>query len=121
MLSAAVALQNACEGVVMGAPLRLAGVSPLRGLLIVLLTGSAVPLGALVGHLVSTAAVAALPFVLALAAGPSSTSPRTRSSPSPTATARGHRLGRRGGRVPGHDADRRRPAVHARGRRDTRL
>ena len=69
MLSIAVALQNACEGVVMGAPLRLAGVSPLRGLLIVLLTGSAVPLGALVGHLVSTAAVAALPFVLALAAG----------------------------------------------------
>jgi ZIP family zinc transporter len=69
MLSAAVALQNVCEGVVMGAPLRQAGVSPVRGLLIVLLTGSAVPLGALVGHLVSTTAVAALPFVLALAAG----------------------------------------------------
>jgi zinc transporter, ZIP family len=69
MLSAAVALQNACEGVVMGAPLRQAGVSPVRSLLIVLLTGSAVPLGALVGHLVSTSAVAALPFVLALAAG----------------------------------------------------
>jgi ZIP family zinc transporter len=69
MLSAAVALQNACEGVVMGAPLRRAGVSPLRGLLIVLLTGSAVPLGALIGHLISAAAVAALPFVLALAAG----------------------------------------------------
>jgi ZIP family zinc transporter len=69
MLAAAVALQNACEGVVMGAPLRLAGVSPLRGLLIVLLTGSAVPLGALVGHLVSASAVTALPFVLALAAG----------------------------------------------------
>lgn len=69
MLSAAVAIQNACEGVVMGAPLRQAGVSPLRGLLIVLLTGSAVPLGALVGHLVSTATVAALPFVLALAGG----------------------------------------------------
>jgi ZIP family zinc transporter len=69
MLAAAVALQNACEGVVMGAPLRRAGVSPVRGLLIVLLTGSAVPIGALVGHLVSTAAVAALPFVLALAGG----------------------------------------------------
>jgi len=69
MLAAAVALQNACEGVVMGAPLRQAGVSPLRGLLIVLLTGSAVPLGALIGHLVSAAAIAALPFVLALAAG----------------------------------------------------
>jgi len=35
----------------------------------VLLTGSAVPLGALVGHLVSASAVTALPFVLALAAG----------------------------------------------------
>jgi ZIP family zinc transporter len=69
MLSAAVALQNVCEGVVMGAPLRRAGVSPVRGLLIVLLTGSAVPLGALIGHLVSTTAVAALPFVLALAGG----------------------------------------------------
>jgi ZIP family zinc transporter len=69
MLAAAVALQNACEGAVMGAPLRQAGVSPLRGLLIVLLTGSAVPLGALVGNLVSASAVAALPFVLALAAG----------------------------------------------------
>jgi ZIP family zinc transporter len=69
MLATAVALQNACEGVVMGAPLRLAGVSPLRGLLIVLLTGSAVPLGALIGHLVSASAVTALPFVLALAAG----------------------------------------------------
>jgi ZIP family zinc transporter len=69
MLAAAVALQNACEGVVMGAPLRRAGVSPFRGLLIVLLTGSAVPIGALIGNLVSTAAVAALPFVLALAGG----------------------------------------------------
>jgi ZIP family zinc transporter len=69
MLSVAVALQNACEGVVMGAPLRRAGVSPMRGLLIVLLTGSAVPFGALVGNVVSASAVAALPFVLALAAG----------------------------------------------------
>jgi ZIP family zinc transporter len=69
MLAAAVALQNVCEGVVMGAPLRQAGVSPLRGLLIVLLTGSAVPLGALIGNLVSASATAALPFVLALAGG----------------------------------------------------
>jgi ZIP family zinc transporter len=69
MLSAAVALQNACEGAVMGAPLRQAGVSPLRGLLVVLLTGMAVPLGAVVGNLVSASATAALPFVLALAAG----------------------------------------------------
>jgi ZIP family zinc transporter len=69
MLATAVALQNACEGAVMGAPLRQAGVSPLRGLLIVLLTGAAVPLGALVGNLVSASAATALPFVLALAAG----------------------------------------------------
>jgi ZIP family zinc transporter len=69
LLSTAVALQNVCEGVVMGAPLRLAGVSPARGLFTVLLTGAAVPLGALIGILVSSLAIAALPFVLALAAG----------------------------------------------------
>jgi ZIP family zinc transporter len=69
LLSMAVALQNVCEGVVMGAPLRLAGVSPARGLVTVLLTGAAVPLGALIGILVSSVAIAALPFVLALAAG----------------------------------------------------
>jgi ZIP family zinc transporter len=69
LLSTAVALQNICEGVVMGAPLRLAGVSPARGLATVLLTGAAVPFGALLGILVSSLAIAALPFVLALAAG----------------------------------------------------
>jgi ZIP family zinc transporter len=69
LLSIAVGLQNVCEGVVMGAPLRLAGVSPTRGLLTVLLTGAAIPAGALVGVLVSSSAIAALPFVLSLAAG----------------------------------------------------
>jgi ZIP family zinc transporter len=69
LLSLAVALQNVCEGVVMGAPLRLAGVSPARGLVTVLLTGAAIPAGALVGVLVSSTAIAALPFVLALAGG----------------------------------------------------
>jgi ZIP family zinc transporter len=69
LLSLAVALQNVCEGVVMGAPLRLAGVSPARGLFTVLLTGAAIPAGALVGVLVSSTALAALPFVLALAGG----------------------------------------------------
>lgn len=69
LLAAAVALQNVCEGAVMGAPLRLGGVSPLRGLLIVLLTGSAVPIGAFIGNAVSSAAATALPFVLALAGG----------------------------------------------------
>ncbi len=69
LLSAAVALQNVCEGVVMAAPLRSGGVTPLRGLLVVALTGSAVPLGALLGHGISSSATAALPFVLALAGG----------------------------------------------------
>jgi zinc transporter, ZIP family len=69
LLAAAVALQNLCEGVVMGAPLRLGGVSPLRGLVIVAFTGLAVPLGALLGHLVTSAATTALPFILALAGG----------------------------------------------------
>jgi ZIP family zinc transporter len=69
LLSVAVALQNVCEGVVMGAPLMLAGVSPARGLVIVLLTGAAIPAGALIGNAVSSVAIAALPFVLSLAAG----------------------------------------------------
>jgi ZIP family zinc transporter len=69
LLAIAVAMQNVCEGVVMGAPLRLGGVSPSRGVLIVALTGLAVPLGAVVGNALSSAAVAALPFVLSLAGG----------------------------------------------------
>jgi ZIP family zinc transporter len=69
LLSLAVGLQNVCEGVVMGAPLRSAGVSASRGLVTVLLTGAAIPAGALVGIVVSSAALAALPFVLSLAAG----------------------------------------------------
>lgn len=69
LLAAAVALQNICEGVVMGAPLRQAGVSSLRALLIVLLTGAAIPLGALFGLGTSAASSHALPFVLALAGG----------------------------------------------------
>ncbi len=69
LLAAAVALQNACEGVVMGAPLRRSGVSPVRGLLVVLLSGATVPLGALVGHTLSAATTSLLPFVLALAGG----------------------------------------------------
>jgi zinc transporter, ZIP family len=69
LLAAAVALQNVCEGVVMGAPLRMAGVSPLRGLVTVALTGLAVPIGALLGFAVLSVTVVALPFVLALAGG----------------------------------------------------
>jgi ZIP family zinc transporter len=69
MLSAAVALQNVCEGMVMGAPLRAAGLSPIRSLILVSSTGLMVPVGAVIGFALSDIAVVALPFVLALAAG----------------------------------------------------
>jgi ZIP family zinc transporter len=65
----AVGIQNICEGVVMGAPLRLSGVSPMRGLLVVAASGLAVPLGALVGQALSSWTVITLPLILALAAG----------------------------------------------------
>jgi zinc transporter, ZIP family len=69
LLVFSVGFQNVCEGVVMGAPLRLSGVSPWRGLLVILLSGLAVPLGALLGHVLSASAAATLPVVLALAGG----------------------------------------------------
>ncbi|HEY0707797.1 MAG TPA: ZIP family metal transporter [Polyangia bacterium] len=69
MLSAAVALQNVCEGMVMGAPLRQAGLSATRSLLLVSATGLVVPIGAMLGYALSGIAVVALPFLLALAAG----------------------------------------------------
>ena len=69
MLSIAVALQNVCEGMVMAAPLRKSGMSPLGSLAMVSATGLVVPAGAVLGYGLSGMAVAALPFVLALAAG----------------------------------------------------
>ncbi len=69
LLSGAVALQNVCEGVVMGAPLRAGGLSGARSLLATTLTGLTIPLGAFVGLSLTATAVAALPFVLALAGG----------------------------------------------------
>lgn len=69
MLSAAVALQNACEGMVMAAPLRKGGMSPVASLLLVIATGLVVPAGAALGFALSGITVTALPFVLALAAG----------------------------------------------------
>jgi hypothetical protein len=62
LLVAAVGIQNICEGVVMGAPLRLSGVSPSRGLLVVAASGLAVPLGALLGHGLSSWAFITLPL-----------------------------------------------------------
>jgi zinc transporter, ZIP family len=69
LLVISVGIQNVCEGVVMGAPLRLSGVPPWRGLLVVAASGLAVPLGALLGNALSASAAATLPFVLALAGG----------------------------------------------------
>lgn len=69
LLVMSVGIQNICEGVVMGAPLRLSGVSPWRGLAVVAASGLAVPLGALLGHALSASAVSTLPIVLALAGG----------------------------------------------------
>lgn len=69
LLAVAVGAQNACEGVVMAAPLRQAGVSAARIVGIVTLTGMAVPLAALAGYMLSASALRALPFILALAGG----------------------------------------------------
>lgn len=69
LLVVSVGIQNACEGVVMGAPLRLSGVKPWRALLVIVASGLAIPIGALLGQLLSSAAVSALPIVLALAGG----------------------------------------------------
>jgi ZIP family zinc transporter len=69
MLSIAVAMQNVCEGMVMAAPLRQGGMSRLASLALVSSTGLVVPAGAVLGYGMSGVAVAALPFVLALAAG----------------------------------------------------
>jgi ZIP family zinc transporter len=69
LLVMSVGIQNICEGVVMGAPLRLSGVSPWRGLAVVTASGLAVPLGALLGHVLSASTVSTLPVVLALAGG----------------------------------------------------
>lgn len=69
VLAVAVAFQNACEGAVMGAPLRHAGWSRLRCLLAVSATGLATPFAALAGYLLAAHIVAALPFFLALAGG----------------------------------------------------
>ncbi len=69
LLVMSVGIQNVCEGVVMGAPLRISGVHPWRALLVIAASGLAVPFGALLGHALSSAATSALPIVLALAGG----------------------------------------------------
>ena len=69
LLVLSVGFQNICEGVVMGAPLRISGVKPWRAVLVIVASGLAIPIGALLGNLLSSAAVSALPVVLALAGG----------------------------------------------------
>lgn len=69
LLVLSVGIQNICEGVVMGAPLRISGVKPWRAFLVIVASGLAIPIGALLGNILSSVAVSALPVVLALAGG----------------------------------------------------
>jgi len=69
ILAIAVGVQNACEGIVMSAPLRASGVSPRRGFVIVALTGLTIPIAAVIGQLLAGVAATTMPFVLALAGG----------------------------------------------------
>jgi ZIP family zinc transporter len=69
VLAVAVAFQNACEGAVMGAPLRHAGWSRARAFGVIAATGFATPLAAIFGYLAGTHAASMLPFSLALASG----------------------------------------------------
>jgi zinc transporter, ZIP family len=69
LLAIAVALQNACEGIVMAAPLRRGGVRAGRSVGLITLTGLATPVAALVGVALAGRAVPSMPFILALAAG----------------------------------------------------
>jgi ZIP family zinc transporter len=69
LLAVAVGVQNACEGLVMAAPLRAGGVSPRSGFIIVAATGLAIPAAAVVGGALAGMAASAMPFILALAGG----------------------------------------------------
>jgi len=69
ILAIAVGVQNACEGIVMSAPLRASGVSARRGFVIVALTGLTIPLAAALGQALAGVAATTMPFMLALAGG----------------------------------------------------
>jgi ZIP family zinc transporter len=69
LLAIAVGLQNACEGIVMAAPLRQGGVAAGRSVLVITLTGLATPLAAIAGSLLGIRTAPTMPFILALAAG----------------------------------------------------
>jgi zinc transporter, ZIP family len=69
LLAIVVGLQNACEGIVMAAPLRQGGIAAGRTALIITLTGLATPLAAIAGGLLGGRTTPTMPFILALAAG----------------------------------------------------
>jgi ZIP family zinc transporter len=69
LLAIAVGVQNACEGLVMAAPLRQGGMSAGRAFLIVAATGLAIPAAAVVGESLAGLAAHMMPFILALAGG----------------------------------------------------
>jgi ZIP family zinc transporter len=69
LLAIVVGLQNACEGIVMAAPLRQGGVAAGRTTLIITLAGLATPLAAIAGGVLGGRTTPTMPFILALAAG----------------------------------------------------
>jgi ZIP family zinc transporter len=69
LLAIAVGVQNACEGLVMAAPLRQGGVPARSGFIIVASTGLTTPAAAVVGQSLAVIATATMPFILALAGG----------------------------------------------------
>jgi ZIP family zinc transporter len=69
MLAIAVGVQNACEGLVMAAPLRQGGLSARSAFVVVALTGMAIPAAAVVGQALAGIAAHTMPFILALAGG----------------------------------------------------
>jgi ZIP family zinc transporter len=69
LLAIAIGVQNACEGLVVAAPLRQGGVSTAKAFAILAATGLAIPFAAVVGQSLASLAGLALPFFLALAGG----------------------------------------------------
>ena len=112
LLAIAVGVQNACEGLVMAAPLRAGGVSGAAGFVIVATTGLAIPAAAVAGRRRSPASPPPrCPSSSRSRAARSSTSRRTRSSPSRTATATKAPPRRRRPRLPGDDGPAGDPAL----------
>jgi zinc transporter, ZIP family len=69
LLAIAVGVQNACEGLVMAAPLRQGGLSARSGFIIVASTGLTIPAAAVLGESLAGLAAQTMPFILALAGG----------------------------------------------------